>query len=90
MKFSENYDEPLDQRGDPRLPSRSMSRLVHGERDAYLKQDAILPNVPTLRLVDAQARKHVLAELHRFVVKPVSAVPEPPLLGSGPQGLSKA
>jgi uncharacterized circularly permuted ATP-grasp superfamily protein len=38
----------------------------------YLGEDAIIPNVPTLRLIDAGARRKVLGELRRFVVKPVN------------------
>src|SRR6185369_1492574 len=38
----------------------------------YLGEDAILPNVPTFRLVDAGERRHVLDDLRRFVVKPAN------------------
>ena len=38
----------------------------------YLREDAILPNVPTFRLCDERQRRHVLEDLRRFVVKPVN------------------
>jgi len=38
----------------------------------YLAEDAILPNVPTFRLVDSVERAHVLGDLSRFVVKPTN------------------
>jgi uncharacterized circularly permuted ATP-grasp superfamily protein len=38
----------------------------------YLDEDAILPNVPTFRLFDGGDRRHVLADLARFVVKPAN------------------
>jgi uncharacterized circularly permuted ATP-grasp superfamily protein len=38
----------------------------------YLDEDAILPNVPTFRLFDERQRRHVLADLERFVVKPAN------------------
>jgi len=38
----------------------------------YLGEDAILPNVPTFRLLDERQRRHVLADLRRFVVKPAN------------------
>jgi uncharacterized circularly permuted ATP-grasp superfamily protein len=38
----------------------------------YLGEDAILPNVPTFRLFDERQRRHVLANLRRFVVKPAN------------------
>ena len=38
----------------------------------YLGEDPILPNVETFRLVDDKQRKHVLANLENFVVKPVN------------------
>src|SRR6187455_3142251 len=38
----------------------------------YLDQDAILPNVPTFRLVNDTERTHVLSDLRRFVVKPTN------------------
>jgi len=38
----------------------------------YLGEDPILPNVQTFRLFDDKERRHVLADLRRFVVKPVN------------------
>ncbi len=38
----------------------------------YLKQDAILSNVPTFLCSDPQQRQHVLANLSKLVVKPVN------------------
>jgi uncharacterized circularly permuted ATP-grasp superfamily protein len=38
----------------------------------YLGEDAILPNVPTFRLFDERQRRHVLADLRSFVVKPAN------------------
>jgi uncharacterized circularly permuted ATP-grasp superfamily protein len=38
----------------------------------YLGEDALLPNVPTFRLFEDKQRRHVLADLSRFVVKPVN------------------
>jgi uncharacterized circularly permuted ATP-grasp superfamily protein len=38
----------------------------------YLGEDALLPNVPTLRCNDPQQRKHVLANLDKLVVKPAN------------------
>jgi uncharacterized circularly permuted ATP-grasp superfamily protein len=38
----------------------------------YLGEDAILPNVETFRLFEETQRRHVLADLSRFVVKPVN------------------
>jgi uncharacterized circularly permuted ATP-grasp superfamily protein len=38
----------------------------------YLGQDAVLPNVPTFRLFQEKDRRHVLADLRRFVVKPAN------------------
>jgi uncharacterized circularly permuted ATP-grasp superfamily protein len=38
----------------------------------YLDEDAIIPNVPTLRLFDASSRAHVVSDLTRYVVKPVN------------------
>jgi len=38
----------------------------------YLREDAMLPNVPTFRLLDSAERAHVLGDLSRFVVKPTN------------------
>jgi uncharacterized circularly permuted ATP-grasp superfamily protein len=38
----------------------------------YLGQQAILPNVPTWLLRDEESRRHVLADLSNFVVKPAN------------------
>jgi uncharacterized circularly permuted ATP-grasp superfamily protein len=38
----------------------------------YLGEDAILPNVPTFRLLDDKQRAHVLESLEKFVVKPTN------------------
>jgi uncharacterized circularly permuted ATP-grasp superfamily protein len=38
----------------------------------YLGEDAIIPNVETFRLFDERDRRHVLADLRRFVVKPTN------------------
>lgn len=38
----------------------------------YLDQDAILPNVPTFRMIDSAERAHVLADLKSFVIKPTN------------------
>jgi uncharacterized circularly permuted ATP-grasp superfamily protein len=38
----------------------------------YLKQDAILPNVPTFMCRDAKQRQHVLENIDQLVVKPVN------------------
>jgi uncharacterized circularly permuted ATP-grasp superfamily protein len=38
----------------------------------YLGEDAVLPNVHTFRLFDEKERRHVLADLRRFVVKPAN------------------
>jgi uncharacterized circularly permuted ATP-grasp superfamily protein len=38
----------------------------------YLGEKAILPNVPTLLLRDAESRQEVLADLSRWVVKPAN------------------
>ena len=38
----------------------------------YLGEDALLPNVPTFRLFDEEQRRHVLADLRHFVVKPAN------------------
>ena len=38
----------------------------------YLDQDPILPNVPTFLCIDEKEREHVLANLHRLVVKPAN------------------
>ena len=38
----------------------------------YLGEEAILPNVHTFRLFDEQQRRHVTADLKRFVVKPAN------------------
>jgi uncharacterized circularly permuted ATP-grasp superfamily protein len=38
----------------------------------YLGEDAIIPNVETFRLFEEKHRRYVLADLRRFVVKPVN------------------
>ncbi|MCH9638110.1 MAG: circularly permuted type 2 ATP-grasp protein, partial [Betaproteobacteria bacterium] len=38
----------------------------------YLKQDAILPNVPTYKCVDKKERKYVVEHIHEMVVKPAN------------------
>lgn len=38
----------------------------------YLKEDPVLPNVPTWLLRDEQSRQHVLANLENLVVKPAN------------------
>jgi uncharacterized circularly permuted ATP-grasp superfamily protein len=38
----------------------------------YLGEDPILPNVETFRLFDERQRRHVLADLRHFVVKPAN------------------
>ena len=38
----------------------------------YLGEDALLPNVDTFRLFDERQRRHVLADLRHFVVKPAN------------------
>jgi len=38
----------------------------------YLGEEAVLPNVETLRLYDARQRRHVLGDPRRFVVKPAN------------------
>ncbi len=38
----------------------------------YLDEDAILPNVPTFRLMEERERNHVLSDLRKFVVKPAN------------------
>jgi len=38
----------------------------------YLGEDAIIPNVETFRLFEEKHRRHVLADLRRFVVKPTN------------------
>jgi uncharacterized circularly permuted ATP-grasp superfamily protein len=38
----------------------------------YLGEDPILPNVPTFRLFDEKERRHVLANMRSFVVKPAN------------------
>jgi uncharacterized circularly permuted ATP-grasp superfamily protein len=38
----------------------------------YLGEDAIIPNVETFRLFEEKHRRHVLADLRRFVVKPAN------------------
>ena len=38
----------------------------------YLGEDPMLPNVPTFRLFNEGERRHVLADLRRFVVKPAN------------------